>query len=409
MDLINLAIAKKIAGSGGGSTGGGGADILNENGIIKQQHLPEGYPYAVSENGYILPETHCIISPAEEGIASGEIDAPVSLTESLTDGKVYTVNWNGVDYDCVATDGMPIVGEALIFLGNFDKLIGNGDNKIPFCLVSVNGVVVVNTFVEERADVTVSIRGFTETVTPIAKKYLPAGFPYAEPAVFLPETTPVFSEDAGGFVIMSGVDASMFTDGQTYTVNWNGTNYETRAMLTSDNGMNAIILGDMGAMQGVPTTGEPFAVMILDAAAQASMGIAALVIPIDGSASVTLSIIGETLTPVDAKFLPNAPVFVDVYGTIGGTYEGYGEKTENISKQSHTNAEILALAKLGKNVIIRNYDSETGTAFKCYNLSEVDFNFARFTKVYFSSSDGIGSTIEVLINGKMSMQETKFA
>lgn len=144
----------------------------------------------------------------------------------------------------------------------------------------------------------------------IKQQHLPEGYPYAESTVFLSETTPVFSADMGGFIIMSGVDASMFTDGQTYTVNWNGTNYETKALLSSDNGMNAIILGDMGATQGVPTTGEPFVVMILDAAAQAAMGIAAVVIPIDGSASVTLSIAGEAVAKIADKYLPNSRTIV---------------------------------------------------------------------------------------------------
>lgn len=299
-------------------------------------------------------------------------------------------------------------GERPVQVGDLLLQSGNGRlNQVTHVLEDANEVICKFT------GSILSSGGGTEILNEygiIKREHLPSGYPYAEPTVFLPETTPVFSEDMGVFVIMSGLDADMFIVGQSYTVNWNGTEYVSQATVQNDGSMKAIILGDMvGATQGVPTTGEPFVVMILDAAAQAENGIAAMVIPIDGSASVTLSITGETLTPVDAKFLPNATIFVDVYGTIGGTYEGYGEKTENISKQSHTNAEILALAKLGKNVIIRNYDSETGTAFKCYNLSEVDFNFARFTKVYFSSSDGIGSTIEVLINGKMSMQETKFA
>ena len=406
-EVINqISRGPNLPPSSGGGGSGGGTEILNEYGIIKQQHLPENFPYKEGEESIILPETTVEI-----------IDSSASLPNliNLKVGQKYTVTWNGVEYKC---EGQDYVGMGCA-VGNFREMT-EVDTGEPFFIIAVYpelfdevGMGVSISALSKTTDgtrVALSISGKTETVTKIGKEYLPDGYPYAEPTVFLPETTPIFSEDMGGFVIMSGLDADMFIVGQSYTVNWNGTEYVSRATVQNDGSMKAIILGDMvGATQGVPTTGEPFVVMILDAAAQAENGIAAMVIPIDGSASVTLSITGETLTPVDAKFLPNATIFVDVYGTIGGTYEGYGEKPENISKQSHTNAEILALAKLGKNVIIRNYDSETGTAFKCYNLSEVDFNFARFTKVYFSFSAGIGSTIEVLINGKMSMQETKFA
>jgi hypothetical protein len=388
--------------------GGGGVNVLNENGIIKQQHLPDGYPYETPGDVF----TQEMINNATESVVMPLGDNGGEWTYSLkkVSNEPYAAeNFVGAVFSFNGYSDSPIAEDS-IWMSDDGKYIIVYDAAFSvFEDTEVNGVPISKGLwlVDySEWEETLELR-IPATLKPIAHKYLPAGYPYAEPTVFLPETEPVFSADMGGFIIMSGLDADMFIVGQSYTVNWNGTNYETRAQLSSDNGMNAIILGDMGAMQGVPTTGEPFVVMILDAAAQAAMGIAAMVIPIDGSASVTLSIIGEILTPVDAKFLPNATVFVDVYGTIGGTYANSdSEKPENISKQSHTNAEILALAKMGKNVIIRNYDSETGTAFKCYNLSEVDFTFASFTNAYFGSTP-IGGMITVLINGTISMHETR--
>jgi hypothetical protein len=50
---MELALIKKLGGGNGG--GGSGADLLNADGIIKQEVLPNGYPY-VGE-GEILSET----------------------------------------------------------------------------------------------------------------------------------------------------------------------------------------------------------------------------------------------------------------------------------------------------------------------------------------------------------------
>lgn len=183
----------------------------------------------------------------------------------------------------------------------------------------------------------------------IKQQHLPEGYPYAEPTVFLPETEPVFSADMGGFIIMSDLDADMFIVGQSYTVNWNGTEYVSQAAVQDDGSMKAIILGDLGAMQGAPTTGEPFVVMILDAAAQAAMGIAAMVIPIDGSMSVTLSISGETVTPIDAKFLPGGRVVIITRVDDGAP--------------SMTYADALAALKNGALLVFRDCTTSIGLIY----------------------------------------------
>ena len=153
----------------------------------------------------------------------------------------------------------------------------------------------------------------------IKQEHLPEGFPYPSEGVkvILPETTPTFNEDMGGFMIMSGIDASMLIESESYTINWNGTDYTSTAMLMIDNGVNAIVLGDMGAMEGTPTTGEPFVIIILDAEGQASMGMAAMIMPIDGSASVTLSIsCGESATPIAHELLPKGYPYSVEGGTV---------------------------------------------------------------------------------------------
>ena len=153
----------------------------------------------------------------------------------------------------------------------------------------------------------------------IKQEHLPEGYPYPLKAggVILPETVPVFMEDMGAFVIMDGIDASMFTEGESYTVNWNGTEYKTSALAVNDDGMEAIILGDAGALQGEPVSGEPFMIMILSAEAQAAMGVAGMIMAIDGSETVIMSIsLDEANVPISHKYLPEGYPYTIPGGTV---------------------------------------------------------------------------------------------
>ena len=100
------------------------------------------------------------------------------------------------------------------------------------------------------------------------------------------------------------------------------------ALAMNNSEMNAIILGDMGAMQGAPTTGEPFVIVVMYTENQEAFGAAAMVMPIDGATSVTLSIAGEKITPISEKFLPKAAEVKEVIvltnnedGTLTLTYD----------------------------------------------------------------------------------------
>ena len=65
-------------------------DVLNPNGVIKQEALPAGFPYA--EYGTILPETTVTY---DDGIGGANIEG---LT--LESGVAYGVLWNGDMYFC---------------------------------------------------------------------------------------------------------------------------------------------------------------------------------------------------------------------------------------------------------------------------------------------------------------------
>lgn len=493
--------------SGGGGTGGG-ADILNDKGIIKQLYLPDGYPYAEVKEEYILPET-------EWESTGGEALLPNEI--SFIVGETYIVNWNGTNFECVAADvsDMGIPNGALGNYGAFNGETGTGE---PFLIgaIGVDGVVIIP--MDSSSYGTVSIYGKSRTVTTINEKYLPVysantedrgivneddikftiftydyglrvevgsttfgdvnTLPYSAfssltlpgkdnsvyaflenvygyygPAgneqvvvfqtpffyeeykglarfelvfdgdsedallkdivyyynegasggttVILPETEAVYSEDEGQFLIASGVDSSMFTVGEKYTINYNGTDYECEAIDMSALGAPGIYFGNVGAMTGGNDTGEPFVLGILPLEVQPDMGAAAMVMALDGAESVRLSISG--VAAVDDG---NVTVFVDIYGTIGGTYHGSSTaKPENIRKRTHTDAEILALVKRGKNVIIRNFYADSDAAYKCYTLSTADYSYATFTNIEVDSNWLLGGQIRVSSFNAMSMYE----
>ena len=496
--------------SGGGGTGGG-ADILNDKGIIKQLYLPDGYPYAEVKEEYILPET-------EWESTGGEALLPNEI--SFIVGETYIVNWNGTNFECVAADvsDMGIPNGAL---GNYGALNGETGTGEPFVIaaIGVDGVVIIP--MDSSSYGTVSVYGKTRTVTTINGKYLPvysantedrgvvnaedihgvffpdnAGlyvkigsttygdvqplpwhafsyitlpgkdnsvraflenvYGYYGPAgneqvvvfqtpfyyeeykglarfelvfdgdsedallkdiiyhyndstgggttVILPPTEAVYSAAQERFFISSGVDASKFTLGEKYTINYNGADYECVAVDGSIMGVAGLVgLGNISVFVGGEDTGEPFVLGIAPLELQPEMGVAGIVIALDGAASVTVSISSNAADDDGAE---NVTVFVDIYGTIAGTYQGFtSDKTENIQKRSHTNAEILALVKRGKNVIIRNFYSDSDAACKYYTLSAVDYTYATFTNVEVNSNWLLGGQIRVRLNGEMSMYE----
>lgn len=168
IDATTLALIKKMGGStGGGGGGDSGADLLNADGVIKQEVLPDGYPY--SGMGIILPETTVEITSPEMGLPD-IID--------ITVGAKYIVNWNGVDYECTA--GEVDIDMLVPALGNIGAIMGGDDTGEPFLILAIPaeqaqqmGVGLMFMPLEEITSVTFSISG--ETITKIDEKYIPDG------------------------------------------------------------------------------------------------------------------------------------------------------------------------------------------------------------------------------------------
>lgn len=111
-------------------------------GIIRQESLPEGYPYK---------DTETILDGTFEFTGSGSIRTYQITDENftITPGRSYTVIWDGVTYQCVATNsaGLPTIGnlaiagvtpntgEPFLFINNTNKLFYTTDTAAAHTII----------------------------------------------------------------------------------------------------------------------------------------------------------------------------------------------------------------------------------------------------------------------------------
>ena len=133
---------------------------------------------------------------------------------------------------------------------------------------------------------------------PLTYDYMPEGYPTkAMGTVTVMEEQEVAFYDDKGSLERYGDPADPFNiiEGQTYTVNWDGTEYECVCSVGSEGGVSFPYIGNLFIGGLGDDTGEPFIYTS-----------AGLFITLDTSASHTISvkIIEETVTPMAEEFLP---------------------------------------------------------------------------------------------------------
>ena len=120
--------------------------------------------------------------------------------------------------------------------------------------------------------------------------------------------------------------------------------------------VNPSILGDAGMVTtGEPTTGEPFAIAVVPADMVEMAGYGAGIFPLDGSAEITLSIVGnvETVTPMPAKYLPPALIlYSNSDRMLFKTKEASG------GKNVFTKEELHEAIEQGRNIYVFYSDNE---------------------------------------------------
>lgn len=122
----------------------------------------------------------------------------------------------------------------------------------------------------------------------------------------LAETT--FAVDADSGIAVIDMPIGLET-GKDYLVVWNGVEYICTAIAVSMDGMELVFIGDMAAAGGTESTGEPFLI--------GYVAVEHLIqfMPLDNITSGSLSIHQYGYHKLDARYLPNPTMLVDLTGS----------------------------------------------------------------------------------------------
>ena len=263
----------------------------------------------------LLPETKVIFGSG--GVQDDRADVPFV---SLVVGESYTVNWNGREYITQARDISATAGTEAYGLGNLGSLSGINMEETgePFIMEFVPLFKVGLCMTADGSygsENTVSI--VKETLCKLPGKFLPAGVPYVEKGEEVEitisgewmEEDPVDHPGEWMYLFTSPIGLKA---GNTYIVNWNGTDYECVAFevdLYGDGSVLFVCLGNASAGgSGMEDTGEPFLMQEVPAEFAAEMGAYGVAASIDYMGNIPFSIKGEdaTIHKLDPRCLPDS-------------------------------------------------------------------------------------------------------
>ena len=136
---------------------------------------------------------------------------------------------------------------------------------------------------------------------PLTYDYMPEGKTKKEmgTVTLLEEQEIAFTSiEEGGFYIAPATNAFEIVEGQTYTISWDGTEYECVGAAFAS---GRYVLGNLSIEGAGADTGEPF-LYVYDTA-----GPSGTLVTLDTAASHTISAktTEEVITPIAGKFLPN--------------------------------------------------------------------------------------------------------
>lgn len=228
---------------------------------------------------------------------------------------------------------------------------------------------------EDGKTLSVSGGGGGSVPKPLTFDYMPEGYPTKSV-----ETTTLMEEQQVAFILSGGAHIALVTnafeivEGQTYTVNWDGTEYEC---VGAAFGEDVYVLGNLSIAGAGADTGEPF-VYSYDIK-QVSGTFATL----DTSASHTISVkrIVKTVTPMAEEYLP-----------------------ENIATKSDVESTQKVLDGVFSSVATFTFDKQTSgrdtfnfDGFNYYKIS--DFNPAPSDVISFKGTRESGSELSKIITG----------
>ena len=269
------------------------------------------------EPGHVLNRTHYIEKESVEILSQKTLDAFAGYDTiwdagsiEIVPGKMYSVLWNGVEYEVESKS----MDDAVVVLEN--NVFQITKSYDPSAASEADKWFIIVTPKDGSTEVILSIYQYTETVHTLDPKYLPDGVPYCiegNMVEVLPGFSVTVTEENDGFFFIT--EPFSVTIGESYTVNWNGTEYKVTAA-------DSAILNE--EMAGVPllmnegvdfNTGSGLVFAIVCMGSDDTYG---QVIVGDGSTSVTLSIYqgGAEVRKLDGRCLPSGVPYIEGEGTI---------------------------------------------------------------------------------------------
>lgn len=230
---------------------------------------------------------------------------PIESDYTFVDGETYIVNWNGVEYTCVAQD-MEMSGDitkTVNVLGNVGSKMGGEDTGEPFVMMSGNADGIIMAMpLDGSTSITLSIAQETRTIHHLDPKYIKDMYYTDEKSIILPESniSVAFNEDMGG-MYLGTTDFSNFDlliDGELYTITFNSVEYISKCTAID---YASFVLGNM-VLVGGEDSGEPFLIVLN----QGSLTVASLI-----ETEVTCSIAGKTIHPIKRDFIEE-PALIDL-------------------------------------------------------------------------------------------------
>ena len=226
---------------------------------------------------------------------------------------------------------------------------------------------------EDGKTLSVSGGGGGSIPKPLTFDYMPEGYPTKSV-----QTTTLMEEQQVAFTLSNGLYMAQITnafevvEGQTYTVNWDGTEYEC---VGAAFGEGVYVLGNLSIMGGGADTGEPFVYSESDN--QGGFG------TLDTAESHTISVktTAKTVTPMAEEYLP-----------------------ENLATKSDVESTQKVLDGVFSSVATFTFDKQTSgrdtfvfNGFNFYKIS--DFNPAPDDVISFTGTRESGDNYSEITTG----------
>ena len=154
MSVIDAIIAKKLC--------GGGGSVPKP---LTYDYMPEGYPKKSVGTVIVMEEQELAFA-----LKGNKYNADLTNAFKATEGKTYTINWDGVEYECRGF----AFSQNVCLVGN-TSIMGAGDNTNEPFVYSYNKNVDRGGFktLDTSASHTISVKTTEEVITPIAEEFLP--------------------------------------------------------------------------------------------------------------------------------------------------------------------------------------------------------------------------------------------